>query len=110
MLNLHETCRVRGERNLTTKAKGEGLEASKKGPIRKRTGKSTKQLAKRERRQSVNQADKPVTDTDHAVETTQQLVTLKKSTDSRKGCTCTGVRARTLSHRVSRLKTLLAAM
>jgi hypothetical protein len=33
-----------------------------------------RQLVKRKRQQGVNQADKPITDTDKAVETAQQLV------------------------------------
>jgi hypothetical protein len=37
-----------------------------------------KQLVKRKRQQGVNQADKPITDTDKAVETAQQLVAFKK--------------------------------
>ena len=37
-----------------------------------------KQPAKRKRQQSVNQADKPITDADKAVEAAQQLVAFKK--------------------------------
>jgi hypothetical protein len=46
---------------------------------KKRSGKQlVKQPAKRKRQQSVNQADKPITDADKAVEAAQQLVTFKK--------------------------------
>jgi hypothetical protein len=37
-----------------------------------------KQPAKRKRQQSVNQADKPITDADKVVEAAQQLITFKK--------------------------------
>src|SRR5439155_10680069 len=66
---------LRREEERTRRTKYEGPEPSKKRITKKR---SRKQPAKRKRQQSVNQADKPTTDADKAVEAAQQLVAFKK--------------------------------
>jgi hypothetical protein len=56
---------LRREEERTRRTKYEGPEPSKKRITKKRSG---KQPAKRKRQQGVNQADKPITDADKAVE------------------------------------------
>jgi hypothetical protein len=70
---------LRREQEWTRRTKYEGLESSKERATKRRSGKQpVKQPAKRKRQQSVNQADKPITDADKAVEAAQQLVAFKK--------------------------------
>ena len=70
---------LRREQERTRRTKNEGPELPKKRATKKRSGKQpVKQPAKRKRQQSVNQADKPTTDADKAVEAAQQLVAFKK--------------------------------
>jgi hypothetical protein len=67
------------EQERTCRTKYEGPEPPKKRATKKRSGKQpVKQPAKRKRQQGVNQADKPITDADRAVEAAQQLVAFKK--------------------------------
>src|SRR5277367_2735485 len=70
---------LRQEQERTCRTKYEGPEPPKKRATKKRSGKQpVKQPAKRKRQQSVNQADKPITDADKAVQAAQQLVAFKK--------------------------------
>jgi hypothetical protein len=70
---------LRREQERTRRTKYEGPEPPKKRVANKRSGKQpAKQPAKRKRQQSVNEADKPITDADKAVEAAQQLVAFKK--------------------------------
>src|SRR5437764_10989455 len=70
---------LRREQERTCRTKYEGPEPAKKCATKKCSRKQpVKQPAKRKRQQSVNQADKPITDADKAVEAAQQLVAFKK--------------------------------
>jgi hypothetical protein len=70
---------LRREQERTRRTKYEGPEPPKKRAVKKRSGKQAlKRPAKRKRQQIVNQADKPLTDADKAVEAAQQLVAFKK--------------------------------
>jgi hypothetical protein len=72
---------LRREQERTRRTKYEGPEPPKKRATKKHGGKQpVKQLAKRKRKrqQDLKQVDKPITDTDKAVEAAQRLVAFKK--------------------------------
>ena len=72
---------LRREQERTRRTKYEGPEPPKKRATKKHSGKQpVRQLTKRKRKrqQGLNQVDKPITDTDKAVEAAQRLVAFKK--------------------------------